>query len=76
MPCGLNWKRFGGCFEDLRSGAEKDRKISARDFRKGKIDEAALKASSEHYEDAIVNYYLGMRVNRDRLLSGPEKVKL
>jgi hypothetical protein len=59
--------------EDLRRGAEKDCKISARDFRKGKIDEAAVKASTERYEDAIVNYYLGLRAYRDRLSAVPKK---
>jgi hypothetical protein len=59
--------------EDLRRGAEKDRKISARDFRKGKIDEAAVRASTERYEDAIVNYYLGLRAYRDRLSAVPKK---
>ena len=59
--------------EDLRPGAEKDRKFSARDFRKSKIDEAAVKASTERYEDAIVNYYLGPRAYRDRLSAVPKK---
>ena len=53
--------------EDSRRGIEKDRKTSARDFRKGKIDDTALAANTKRYEEAIVNYYLGFRAYRDRL---------
>ncbi len=59
--------------EASRRGAEKDRKISERDFRKGKIDDAALVVSTKRYEDAIVNYYLGLRAYRDRLAAVPKK---
>lgn len=59
--------------EDSRRGAEKDRKMSARNFGKGKIDEAAVKANTQRYEDAIVNYYLGLRTYRDRLSAVPKK---
>lgn len=59
--------------EDSRRGVEKDRKISARDFRKGKIDDAALAVSTKRYEDAIVNYYLGLRAYRDRLAAVPRR---
>ena len=59
--------------EDSRRGVEKDRKNSARDFRKGKIDDATLAAHSKRYEDAIVNYYLGLRAYRDRLAAVPKK---
>ena len=57
--------------EDSRRGVEKDRKISALDFRNGKIDDAALAANTKRYEDAIVNYYLGLRAYRDRLAAVP-----
>jgi hypothetical protein len=59
--------------EDSRRGVEKDRKASARDFRKGKIDGAGLAANTQRYEDAIVNYYLGLRAYRDRLAAVPKK---
>ncbi len=59
--------------EDSRRGVEKDRKISARDFRKGKIDDATLAVITKRYEDAIVNYYLGLRAYRDRLAAVPKK---
>mgnify|MGYP001163410275 CR=1 FL=1 len=59
--------------EDSRRGVEKDRMASARDFRKGKIDAAALAAHNKRYEDSIVNYYLGLRAYRDRLAAVPKK---
>jgi len=59
--------------EDSRRGVERDRKASARDFRKGRIDDAALAANTKRYEDAIVNYYLGLRAYRDRLAAVPKK---
>ena len=59
--------------ENSRRGVEKDRKASARDFRKGKIDDATLAAHTQRYEDAIVNYYLGLRAYRDRLAAVPRK---
>jgi hypothetical protein len=59
--------------EDSRRGVEKDRKASARDFRKGKIDEATLAANTRRYEDAIVNYYLGLRAYRNRLTAVPRR---
>jgi hypothetical protein len=57
--------------EDSRRGVERDRKTSALDFRKGKIDDAGLAGSTKRYEDAIVNYYLGLRAYRDRLAEVP-----
>ncbi len=59
--------------EDSRRGVEKDRKASARDFRKGLIDDAALLVNTRRYEDAIVNYYLGLRAYRDRLSAAPRR---
>ena len=59
--------------EDSRRGVEKDRKASARDFRKGKIDDATLAVNTKRYEEAIVNYYLGLWAYRDRLAAVPKK---
>jgi hypothetical protein len=64
---------FRRLLETARRGAEKDRKVSARDFRKHKIDEATVKANVQRYESAIVNYYLGLRAYRDRLAAVPKK---
>jgi hypothetical protein len=57
--------------EDSRRGVEKDRKTSTLDFRNGKIDDAGLAGRTKRYEDAIVNYYLGLRAYRDRLAEVP-----
>ena len=59
--------------ENSRRGFEKDRKASARDFRRGKIDDDALAVNTKRYEDAIVNYYLGQRAYRDRFAAVPKK---
>ena len=59
--------------EDSRRGVERDRKASARDFRKGKIDDSTLAVNTKRYEDAIVNYYLGLRAYRDRLAAVPRR---
>ena len=56
-----------------RRGLEKDRKASYRDFRKHKIDEATAMAHTKRYEDAIVNYYLGLRAYQDRLAAVPKQ---
>ena len=57
--------------ELTRRGLENDRKASVRDFRKHKIDEAAATANAKRYEDAIVNYYVGIQAYRDRLAAVP-----
>ena len=64
---------FRKLLEMARRGLEKDRKASKRDFRKHKIDEATATATTKRYEDAIVNYYLGLRAYRDRLAAVPKK---
>jgi hypothetical protein len=63
---------FRKLLENSRRGLEKDRKATIRDFRKHKIDDAAVKADTQRYEDAIVNYYLGLRAYRDRLAAAPK----
>ncbi|MGB8316141.1 MAG: hypothetical protein WCE69_16810 [Aestuariivirga sp.] len=63
---------FRKLLENSRRGLEKDRKATIRDFRKHKIDDAAVKAGTKRYEDAIVNYYLGLRAYRDRLAAAPK----
>ena len=64
---------FRKLLELARRGLEKDRKASKRDFRKHSIDEAAFKANSQRYEDAVVNYYWGLRAYRNRLAALPKK---
>jgi hypothetical protein len=63
---------FRRLLEMARRGAEKDRKTSMQDFRKRKIDNAAVEANTQRYESAVVNYYLGLRAYRDRLAAVPK----
>lgn len=62
---------FRKLLETARRGLEKDRKASKSDFRKHRIDEAGFKANTQRYEDAVVNYYWGLRAYRDRLAAVP-----
>jgi hypothetical protein len=64
---------FRKLLELARRGLEKDRKASKSDFRKRRIDEAGFKANTQRYEDAVVNYYWGLRAYRDRLAAVPKK---
>lgn len=64
---------FRKLLEFTRRGLEKDRKTFYRDFRKHKIDEATAMANAKRYEDAIVNYYLGLQAYRDRLAAVPKQ---
>jgi hypothetical protein len=62
---------FRKLLETARRGLEKDRKASKSDFRKHRIDEVGFKANTQRYEDAVVNYYWGLRAYRDRLAAVP-----
>jgi hypothetical protein len=62
---------FRKLLETARRGVEKDRKASVRDFKKHKIDESTAAANAKRYEDAVVNYYLGLQAYRDRLAAVP-----
>ncbi len=64
---------FRKLLETARRGLEKDRKASKSDFRKHRIDEAGFKANTQRYEDAVVNYYWGLRAYRDRLSAVPRQ---
>jgi hypothetical protein len=64
---------FRKLLETARRGLEKDRKASKSDFRKHRIDEAGFKANTQRYEDAVVNYYWGLRAYRDRLAAVPRQ---
>jgi hypothetical protein len=64
---------FRKLLEMARRGLEKDRRASKRDFRKHSIDAAAFKANTQRYEDAVVNYYWGLRAYRDRLAAVPRQ---
>jgi hypothetical protein len=55
---------FRGLLEMSRKGVEKDRRVALRDFRKNLIDAAAASTAAKRYDDAMVNYYLGMNAYR------------
>lgn len=55
---------FRMLLEAARKGAEKDRRALLKALAKGTIDQAAAAAKAKRYDDAIVNYYLGMNAYR------------
>ena len=56
---------FRELMEMARKGVESDRKQALRDHAGGKIDNAAAVGAAKRYDDAIVNYFLGMHAYRD-----------
>jgi hypothetical protein len=56
---------FRRLLERARKGVETDRRSALRNFRRGRIDASAASAAAKRYNDAIVNYYLGMHAYRD-----------
>ena len=50
--------------ERSRRSAERDRRSAWRQFERGKIDKAAVDASDKRYDDALVNYFLGLSAFR------------
>lgn len=63
-PSRMELEKFRRLLEAARAGAEHDRRLSLRDFRRKKIDQAAATARAKQYDDAIVNYYLGLQSYR------------
>ncbi len=59
--------------EVMRRGVEKDRRGIFQALAKGKIGESFAIQNSKRYDDAIVNYYLGLQAYRDHVSSAPEK---
>ncbi len=55
---------FRSLLEMSRQGVEKDRRSALRNFKKGTIDAAAASTAAKRYDDAMVNYYLGMNAYR------------
>lgn len=56
---------FRRLLEKSRMGAERDRRLALRDLRHRRIDAAAAASAAKRYDDAIVNYFLGMYAYRD-----------
>lgn len=55
---------FRRLMEASRRGAEKDRRLALRAYARGKIDRTEAERLNKRYEDAIVNYYLGINAFR------------
>lgn len=55
---------FRVLLEGSRKGIEKDRRSALRERAKGMIDQAAAASAARRYDDAMVNYYLGMNAYR------------
>jgi hypothetical protein len=63
-PDGAGLESFRRLLESARRGAERDRKAALRAHARGKIDDATNAVKVKRYEDAIINYYLGMQAYR------------
>ncbi len=59
-----NLEAFRRLLEKARKGAEADRRGALRDRRRHKIDSETALSLAERYDDAMVNYYLGMQAYR------------
>lgn len=55
---------FRRLLEKSRRGAERDRKEALSAHARGKIDDDTASAKARRYDDAIVNYYLGIQAFR------------
>lgn len=55
---------FRKLLEMSRRAAEKDRRATWHQFDAGKADHAAVDASDKRYDDAMVNYFLGLAAFR------------
>jgi hypothetical protein len=61
---------FRRLMERARKAAEADRRKALAKRRKGSIDAATADRLAKRYDDAIVNYYLGMQAYRIARSSG------
>ncbi len=66
-PKRMELEKFRRFLEQARAGAERDRRVSVGDFRRKKIDQATAAARGKQYDDAIVNYYLGLHSYRSAI---------
>ncbi|WP_373502614.1 hypothetical protein [Aestuariivirga sp.] len=65
-----NLEVFRRLMERARKAAEADRRKALAERRKGAIDAATADRLAKRYDDAMVNYYLGMQSYRIALSSG------
>ena len=69
----LQLESFRKLLEVMRRSAEKDRKATLADLRHHKINAATASANAKRYEDAVVNYYLGLNAYREQIAATPKK---
>lgn len=55
---------FRRLLETARKGAETDRRIGLKAVARGKIGKAEADRRAKRYDDALVNYYLGVKAYR------------
>ncbi len=55
---------FRHLLETARKGAESDRRSALDAFKAGKIDGPRAQSLASRYDDALVNYYLGVQAYR------------
>lgn len=63
-PAAPQLESFRRLMEASRRGAERDRRLALKAFAKGKIERPESDRLNKRYEDAIVNYYLGINAYR------------
>ena len=69
QPDATGLEAFRRLLEAARRGVEADRAAALHDYRKGTIDRTTADSFAKRYDDAMVNYYLGIqafRIARDR----------
>lgn len=63
-PDATQREAFRKLLEAARLGAESDRRAALKARARGQIDDAEAAVLAKRYDDAIVNYYLGMQAYR------------
>ena len=64
QPDASGLEAFRRLLEAARKGVEADRLAALKDYRKGTIDRTTSDARAKRYDDALVNYYLGIQAFR------------
>lgn len=63
-PKRTDLEAFRRLLEAARRGAEKDRKAALRAYARKQIDQTEAARRAKRYDDAVVNYYLGLQSYR------------
>jgi hypothetical protein len=61
----LQLENFRKLLERARKSAEKDRAAALRAAKRRQIDQAEAAKRAKRYDNAMINYYLGMKAYRD-----------